>query len=239
MVNSSAMGSPSAGGVWGGPPSGLTHRWPLDIASRSGTNDADIVGADTGTEVGTVALAVGPSGILNSSLDFDGSTEWVEVPSYNWNTSGSFSVGFWAWINDNTAVSPVGSNQVYFMNDFTGLSNNYLGFANIASSPGQVRVSCSLVGLLSPAGAVPSATWTHVLYTNNGGGPGGVMKLYINGLPVSTTPFNGDTSFATIHSYFANGLSNHNGALAGRLAQDVIYNRVLSEAEAIQLKNAH
>src|SRR5258705_4086890 len=173
---------------WGGPSSGLINRWPLDTANRSGATDADVVSADTGTEGGTVALAIGPTGAANSALSFDGTSGRVSLASspFDW-VAGSFSVGFWAYINNNAIVSPGGSgasNQVYFNDDRNGLGNDYVIFANVAANAGQVRVSCCQTGLFSPAGSVPSATWTHVLFTNSGGGGTGTLALYINGVAV-------------------------------------------------------
>jgi hypothetical protein len=86
---------------------------------------------------------------------------------------------------------------------------------------------------------VPSGQWTHICFTNAGGGSGGTFTLYINGLAVSTTPDNGDVSWDVVSSQLGAGNgATSNALLDGREYNWVIYNRALSAGEALQLKNA-
>src|SRR5262249_36975635 len=95
-------------------------------------------------------------------------------------------------------------------------------------------------GISTDVVLVPSSTWMHFAYTNNGGGSGGTKTMYL-------TPV-GQAGAASVHTVSSNvdpttGASDvivqsdtgPSGIVAGRMYRFLIYNRALSSSEVTQI----
>jgi hypothetical protein len=210
----------------------------LDLAAspRTGTLTGGVTSTSTsGIPSAQYATARAFDGVAGSRITLDSNQPMLD---YN---AGSFSVGLWVYITNNAVGSSGGSNQTYIMDQLdSGAGTDYLRIWNDSANPGLIIFGVSGGGggtqVLTATGTVPNNTWTHRVYTNNGGGFAGTPTVYKNGAAISTSAgSSGISAFAdTTHCNFGTG-SPTDGMLTGRLYKIVAYNRVLIAADVAAL----
>lgn len=221
---------------WSGPTSGLIHRWPLDLVNFSGGVDSDVVGTINITESGTVTSAVGPTGVADTARSFDGSTGFGTFGSSVLPTSGAYTVSCWAMTPNINAN--VGTGLALTALNFGTNTTPRLRLAidnNTANGPaGAFAWSALPTAQRETAGAVFSNNvWSQVAITFDGtsayqqifNGVGIDVVGSVFGLPTGGSDILGARTSSA--SFFF-----------GPLAQLAIYNRILTQAEFIQLYNA-
>jgi hypothetical protein len=244
--------------VSGGVFTDFIHEYPLDDshAATGAGNIKDVVTSPltatlsggvtststTGIPSAQFATARAFDGVSGSSILVDGANSL-----FDWN-SGSFSVGMWVYITNNNAASAGGSDQYYIHDANSSGSNYFLMHNRVSPNAGGLVVSVSGgsggTALGVPTGAVPNNTWTHLVYTNSGGGFAGNTTsnaaFYVNTVPAAIfTGGAGDLSFGglSLVCRLGSGIAT-DGMLAGRLYKVVVYNRVLAQADVTALYNS-
>lgn len=207
--------------------------------SGFGINGAITIGA-TGTQssVGTcntssTAWGNGATGKFNSSLNLDGTDDYVTIASPSLPT-GDFTYA--AWVNLGTATDE----SIFSILDVPATSNELLVYVN-ASSKIQFQIDSAATTVTS-TNSVSTGTWTHVAVTR----AGSLMTIYINGAADPTTGSNGN-ALAFGSCYLLVGVdadsigSNCNGSLGnyldGKMDDIRIYNYALSAAQIGKLYN--
>lgn len=152
----------------------LTADWPLqgNATARVGAN---------GTLNGTPGTADGPGGILGSSVDLDGTDDYVSVGTadfFDFTTGTAFSVA--CWFNADSLSGPI-----------VGRAANANRYIDILSST-QIRVYTSAGAIDFTVPTMSTGTWYHLLVTRD---TGNSVKVYLNGTQSSTGAQNGGGSF--------------------------------------------
>jgi hypothetical protein len=221
--------------------------WRFDECQGSTTYDTSVFGINgaitigpTGTQssVGTcntssTAWGNGATGKFNSSLNLDGTDDYVTIASPNLPT-GDFTYA--AWVNLGTATDE----SIFSILDVPATSNELLVYVN-ASSKIQFQIDSAATTVTS-TNSVSTGTWTHVAVTR----AGSVMTIYINGAADPTTGSNGN-ALAFGSCYLLVGVdadsvgANCNGSLGnyldGRMDDIRIYNYALSASQIKKLYN--
>jgi hypothetical protein len=209
------------------PPSGLVAWWPGEGHAN------DIAGTNNGTLVNGATFARGQVG---SAFSFNGGLDSVVVPDSD---SLRFTTEFTieAWINpsstnvDQAIVSKVGlasgNNEGYELylspQDFLSAQFNSPG----QNWPGNV--------IVYPNGsAIVPQVWNHVAWTYDQS----AMKLYLNGLPVTTNVI-GPLPIATSSDNFRiSGVDNNSVGFHGLIDEVSVYSRALTDGEIAAIYNA-
>ena len=223
--------APAAGGAWGGPSSGLTHRWPMDAANVSGYGVSQTVADVVGSSTGTMATAgfssvAGPQG-TDTALGFNGSA-YFTVASQPM-PAAPFSLFTWAKLNTHNQNS-----SPYIISFCSSSSANYF-----ISADGSKLLVCAGSASTSSKCVASSTTpfsntnWHHVGFTYDGS----TVTMYVDGSSVGTAA---DTGWASTTNDWRFGNQKNGGDyLNGALKQAVVYNRALSAAEVSQLYAAY
>jgi hypothetical protein len=149
------------------------------------------------------------------SILFNGSSQYVNVSSL---ITGNQSFSWGAWIYPTATGTPV-----FFGNVSTGLA--MLSYWDSANN--KVRVGTYGVDRLTSGTAILPSTWGYTFWTWDGT----TLTSYTNGIADGTaTGF----SFNISNLYTTIGNSVNAQYFAGRIAQTLVYNRVLSAAEVSQ-----
>ena len=208
------------------PTSGLVGWWPFtgNAIDSSGNGNH-------GTNNGAT-LTTDRNGISNSAFYFSGASCSTRIDaSINTSSiSAGFTLSFWSLKSGAGCVSP------RLIEFWPG--NDIAGYFGIAQDPGANPVitkqitSSSTIGYLS-FNYEANNVWAHYVYTNDGSN----IRMYQNGLLISTTPSIGSISLASNASF---GRMNHpaNDAHEGKLDDIGIWNRALTQQEITALYNA-
>ena len=205
------------------PTSGLVGWWPFtgNAIDSSGNGNH-------GTNNGAT-LTTDRNGISNSAFYFSGASCSTRIDaSINTSSiSAGFTLSFWSLKSGAGCVSP------RLIEFWPG--NDIAGYFGIAQDPGANPVitkqitSSSTIGYLS-FNYEANNVWAHYVYTNDGSN----IRMYQNGLLISTTPSIGSISLASNASF---GRMNHpaNDAHEGKLDDIGIWNRALTQQEVTNL----
>jgi hypothetical protein len=149
------------------------------------------------------------------SIVFNGSSQYVSVSSL---ITGNQSFSWGAWIYPTATGTPV-----FFGNNSTGLGMvSYWDSAN-----NKVRVGTWGLDRLTSGTAILPSNWGYTFWTWDGT----TLTSYTNGIADGTaTGF----SFNISNLYTTIGNAVNAQYFAGRIAQTLVYNRVLSAAEIMQ-----
>jgi hypothetical protein len=224
---------------------GLINYWPMDDANTNvaGQTVADVFAGNNALwpNVGTVTSAAGPpASSLATARALDGAVGTrlaLSTNPRNWNTAGSFSIALWGLVTNNSLNSSAGGGQTFFYSDLVGDGSNYVRISNRITGPGGVYFGTSSTGISTAVTTVVSNTWIHLVGTNLGGGAGGAMNLYSNGVLLATAAQNGDFGAAPGTGVGDNmgAMTSTDGMLTGRLQKVRLYNRALSAADVAAL----
>jgi hypothetical protein len=177
----------------------------------TGTNFIDLSGnRNNGTINGATFNSAN-----GGSIVFNGSSQYVSVSSL---ITGNQSFSWGAWIYPIATGTPV-----FFGNVSTGLA--MLSYWDSANN--KVRVGTYGADRLTSGTAILPSTWGYTFWTWDGT----TLISYTNGIADGTaTGF----SFNISNLYTTIGNSVNAQYFAGRIAQTLVYNRVLSAAEIMQ-----
>lgn len=188
--------------------SSAAGRWAFD--NGSGSTAYDHVGSNDGTITG----ATWTSGVSGKALDFDGSSDTVDLPeSASLDLSGTTDATVAAWVNPDTAATANGQRIVAIGSTVViGItaSGEYFGYAHDGSSFNQVN-----------GPSVTTGAWQHVAVTYDGAN----VRLYVNGKLEGTTPATGN-----LRTYTGNNAIGSRGDGARELDGQIDDPRVYSEA---------
>ncbi len=148
------------------------------------TNIFDTSGNGKTGVLNTFDISAWTVGKLGSSLNFDGSTDYVEVASPSLPT-GDFTYSAWVNLADNTDETIVDILNGSGVNEF----QIYVDASN------KIEVSLHSNGAtMTTTGTVSTGVWTHIAVTRSGS----LITVYINGTPDPTTGTYGTAlSFST------------------------------------------
>ncbi len=220
---------------------GLTGHWKMD--DTSGTI-VDSAGSLDGSWVGGFDSSDSVSGVLGTALDFNGSSEWINLPSNSLGQNlGAFTIAL--WMKADGLASVVGYGQLF------GLSENADAAASRAymtyNTTDQINLGADAPDNTSQYSATTDMTfaadtWYHIVGVADIAND--TLKIYVNGSAVSVTYPGGApawTNAATDNTTSANGViggEENNvgwGDFAGKLDDVRFYNRVLTDREIMQL----
>lgn len=206
------------------PASGIVACWRFD--EGSGTIAHDSCNDHDGTLVGDANWV---DGIYGKALDFDGSGDYVGLPSsssLSFNTpSEAFSASF--WIKPATTI-PIEQTILENEDDYLiYLNEGYLSYRKTDS--GNLYHN----SWFSTNPEISAGNWFHVVITYDGTGAGGT-KMYVNGeeKPVTNTAYHGGGSASG--DDFAIGIRAFDfasEAYNGKIDEVSIYNRALTATE--------
>ena len=154
------------------PPSSMVSWWPGD------GNTNDIQGGNNGSWVGTPAYA---SGEVGSAFSFDGSSYVTVGNPPSLNITGD-QVTLDGWINPS-----VNNNDVVYFGKTAYGENDYAMIFQFNEVTGMMKTSAGEI-ILGSTFVPPVNQWTHVAFTYDGT----TMKLYANGVLISTQPASGN-----------------------------------------------
>jgi hypothetical protein len=198
-------------------PTGLVAAYGFNAAS--GTTAADSSGnGNTGMISGATSSATGKFG---RALSFDGINDIVNVAD---STSLDLTAGMTleAWVRPNAT----GWRTVLLKERPSGLAYALYGSTDNNRPSTEARTSVTFESR-GPA-ALPAATWSHLAATYDGA----TLRLYVNGVQVSSVPRSGVSSLEVGTGALRIGGNTVWGEYFGGLIDEVrIYNRALSAAE--------
>ena len=199
--------------------------WGFDEASGSQAQDASGRGG-----TGTIAGATRAAGRFGGGLSFDGLDDWVTVADSNALDLTS-AMTLEAWVNPSALgarwrtalLKENGTGLAYALYANDG-ANRAAGFINTGSDQ----------GVLSPAGASPVNTWTHLATTYDGA----TLRVFANGAQVATRNQTGTIRTSTSPLRFGGNGAWLDEFFQGRLDEIRIYDRALTAAQISSDMNA-
>jgi hypothetical protein len=206
------------------PNSGLVGAWGFDEAG--GTTTADRSGkANTGTISGATRSTAGKFG---GALSFDGVNDWVTVPDAN-------SLDLTAGMTLEAWVRPSATGTVWRT---TLLKESSAGlvyglYANTNTQRPSGHVFTSLETDIRGTATVPLNVWTHLATTYDGS----VLRLYVNGVQVSTGAVSGSIA-TSANALRIGGNSIWNEWFKGLIDEVRVYDRALTAAQVQADMNA-
>ena len=223
-------------GVEIGQTDGLVAFWSFDEANESiiydrsnSGNDATPQGFSWDSTSGYV------DGHLNKSLKFDGTDNWVQAPLMS-EISATKDYTISVWIKPKQSPSP--SQYMIYQNTHGGTDRNGMNIEedNVIKF-GYYNGSYESVSSDTITALGGYDKWYHIVGINDGG----VASLYVNGVK--------QTGTSTFYAYTASDYmyigktSSDNNYYKGEMDEFAVYNRALSEEEALDLyygqKNKH
>jgi hypothetical protein len=227
----------AAQGVCVQPPSGLVSWWPGE------GNANDIIGSNNGAIEGTVTFAQGKIG---QAFQFNGSQDsginLGDVPAFNFTQADSFSIE--AWINiSGLAVLPNDGQMIVALNYLCGQNGDtaqVLALTSDGKAFFMVRDADSVSGVVSTPSALALNTWYHLVGVREVTGTTKTLKLFLNGLQVSSAP-DPTTGSLTNHGFDYIGkrfVCGTTDPFNGLIDEVSIYNRALIDTEVQAAFNA-
>jgi hypothetical protein len=214
----------------------------LDAANtRSYSGSGNTANGLIGGIGGTLVNGVGFGSTNNGSFIFDGTNDYIDIPSTTLLNSTTFSLSF--WINNNAFnglyVTGAVSNGLYTL---FGTGSNYQGFTNTFSGAIQIGLNSNSVATVNESNFLLN-NWYHyvAVYDGSGVGNSGKFKIFINAVQktltydalMPSTPYN--SGFTTKLGYApGSGYPYFNG----NISQVQLYNRALTQQEISQNYNA-
>jgi hypothetical protein len=196
--------------------SGLVAYYPFN----GNANDASGNG-HSGTVYGAT-LAVGKDSAANGAYSFDGSNDYISLPTnIIGNNSSGTTIAMWVQLNFSS------DNQIPFC--INGVDVYGAKYFSIYTTGSCFRVEYSQVNCSQPY--TFNNSWHHVIGTWNSS----TVNYWIDGVKVGTEAFQ---SYAgSVTSVWLGNAQNRSKWVNGRIDEVRIYNRVMSDAEISTLYN--
>jgi len=185
------------------------------------------------------------------SVLLDGSNEYVEignVAALDFDYLDAFSVSAWIRLNSNGAyviASKMAASSTYRGWALETASGPSLQFSMYNDFTGGNRMSVRTTSII-PAGASQSyySTWHHVVMTKtSGSSAASSVKLYIDGVEITSKTVNFDTLTATTLNTASAQIGRRSDGSAlyfnGNLDDVAVYNKELSAAEVTTIFNSY
>lgn len=191
---------------------GLVAHYPFN------GNANDISGNGYNGTLHGVSLTTDRFGNANSAYSFDGTSNYISLPSFQ--VGGAFSLSAWVYLNSNV---PDWQRVIDFGNG--AASNNLVVGINDQSK-------MFVVGDLSPNFATtdnfPEGQWVHVAATIDGGG---TAKIYWNGVLKATGMTSVPVPLTRSNQYIGRSNWAQDAYFGGKMDDLRLYNRVLSPSD--------
>ena len=193
------------------------------------TTLSDIAGiqAEGWTIGGAPTVEVNP---FSRGMRFDGTNDWIIIPD-------SYELRFDSGAQDFSLVAMVmlpdasGSHLVFDKRDADDDGWRLIVSAN------QALGSINAIDVASAAGAVANNTWTLIGFSVDRSGDG---QIYINGLASGAAVAIGGAAMATTSNIYIGRRSYANAdAFAGDIDSGIIFDRILSAAEHLNIYNQY
>lgn len=212
----------------------------LDSVGNGTTTLTDLIGSNDGTltmmDAATDWVADTGSGGVRA-LDFDGSDDYVVMPSFAF--PAPFSVSIWFKPTDTSGVEILFSRK---SDATTAVNQSVQVFMNGSAITGRVYSGVnSFIGRTSTG--VVTTSWNHLVMTYTGGTSASAVRLYIGGVRVDDA----DSVSGTFTAYqsgsipFALGVQNHlttpSAPFAGRQDDIRLFDVVLKSSGMSYLYN--
>ena len=202
---------------------GAVGYWRLGEAS--GTTAADETGTNNGTYVNgpTLGVAGALKGSSNTAASFNGSTQYVDVPSsasLNISTGG---VSMEAWVKP-TVMPGLGNTGTIAMK---ASDPPYAYWLQVTDND-RAKFGVGIAGVnhpLSAGGVVSAGSWYHLVGTYDGT----VQRLYVNGALVASQPLTG--SVDVVGGDFRIGTTRASEWFNGVIDDVAVYNKALTPAQ--------
>ena len=205
--------------------------WKLDECQGSVANDSSGIGntgsinisaSGTQTSVGTcttsgTAWGNGASGHINSSLNFDGTDDYVSIP----NLLTDYPVSVSMWIKPNIVTDADIAFYLYLASGKYITGGFYTSYGFITNT-NNVHADASLF---------PVGQWKHVVVTMTSPSTG---KIYVDGLDKTTSSAQRYTESGTISNI---GARNNSNLFSGQIDDVRIYNYALTTEQVKTLYN--
>ena len=183
----------------------------------------------------------------NSSLQFNGNTSAADLSANN-NLSLTDSVTVEAWVNASGFAATAAQGTIFCNHSWTGAAGEQ-GFVLRAGGSGIASwnfagvdtngTAMSWIDVNSPANALTVNNWFHVAGTFDGN----ASKLYVNGVLVATTTFNGtiapSTNYMPKIGKLADGGVGQGRYWNGKIDEVRVWNRVLTSTEINANRSKH
>lgn len=217
------------------PTAGLVSYWTMNgNLTSSGPTSINITNTN-------VTATTNAAGTINTAMAFNNPTGSVVsfgtvTPNASLNFTGDFSIDFAFYIN-----SPYVHAMGFFDNGINSNASSAFGYGVWFWNPGganRLVINCRNGAVQSNAAqSIPLATWVHATFVR----ASGTLKIYVNGVLNASGPEGTSTLGYTnvipklgTMTYLLQSPQEYNG-LYGKMDELRIYNRALSDAEALQL----
>jgi hypothetical protein len=222
--------------------SGLSGYWKMDENTGTTVGDSS-TNANTGSRTCDGGLCANPAwttGQIGSGLDFNGTSNYVNIPDAASlrPENQSYTVAAWAKPDNINQIGPVvtkrqngGSSEQFYMTicsgSTCGSSGKKLYFSMIESGGGNYRLVVS-------ANDVADGNWHHLVAVANQ--RTNTVDVYVDGVLASGTKTS-NGSWPTVNNTDPLRIGSDNGSLYYNGAVDEVrtYSRALSEEEIVQL----
>jgi glucose/arabinose dehydrogenase len=211
--------------------SGLVRNYRLD--NNGGTTATDSAGANNATLTNGPVWSAGKIGA--SAVTFDGANDYLATSNLATTLGGTATLTAWVKTTQVGNVKMYNAPGIAGVEQYNGANDIFWGWLD---ETGRIAFKVGdNAGVARSNVPVNDGQWHHVAFTRDSAT--GVIKLYVDGVLNATatsdtglksTPF---ASFGRIED--TGGTINY---LAGSLDEIRVYNRVLSDAEVMTVKNA-
>jgi hypothetical protein len=200
---------------------GLISKYCLD------GNALDSWGPRNGTVMGAVP-AVGHTGIPNTALQFNGVSDYVDLPADVW-VAGDFSVSGWIYMDSRGYWE-----RFFEFGNGIDMDNVFYALTNYTPDPtlGLHQCSSSLRDYHTAPAALSTGAWEHIVVTLSGTS----VTVYRNGSVwyTSTTSYPPCSVLRTL-CYFGKSIYSSNTYFHGRLDDILIFDRAITAGNVTTL----
>ncbi|MHC4397449.1 MAG: LamG-like jellyroll fold domain-containing protein [Planctomycetota bacterium] len=200
------------------PSDGIISYWELD--DGSGTIAEDSVGVNDGN----VVNATWTTGKLDGALDFDGSGDYVSIPSIAALEGNSVTIAAWIYGND------FGTSSTYnpILTQYNASNDGYYLYTYGNKPAFFIAYDSGSIEAVSPD-AINTGQWYYIVGTNDGT----KLKIYVNGALKNEISSLGYTGVA--HTAYIGYDDKYNSCFDGIIDDVVIYNEALTDFEIEQM----
>ena len=212
--------------------------WKLNDAAGQTVVKDWTANANTGTSANNIISATGYTGVANTAMSFNGTSDYVINSTANlYSSDSSGTISFWVKPSvmntyNNVVVSADEATTGSYVLDMAYNVNGKPYIYQTGGAGGNAYITTT-------SGAITVGSWYHLAYISNGS----VYLIYINGIPQDLTVSNGANNgdwFADIanRDNITIGVAKWNAVINyvnGSISDVRIYNRALSAGEAKQL----